>query len=93
MVLQFPVRMLAKSTRRHQFVWEKHHSLVASQQTADILYFIAQTYAHPVVSSTLPIGGFSPELQSSGLFSFPTGLHGRRTTISGHRVPPLMIVG
>jgi len=73
-------------------VWEKHHSLVATQQTVDILYFIAQTYAHTVVSSTLPIGGFSPELQSSGLFSSPTGLHGRRTTISGQRAP-LMIVG
>jgi hypothetical protein len=81
MVLQFPVRMLAKSTRRHQFVWEKHHSLVATQQTADILYFIAQTYAHTVVSSTLPIGGFSPELQSSGLFSFRMAPKSRSTPL------------
>ncbi|MDQ0015972.1 putative porin [Variovorax boronicumulans] len=50
-------------------MWEKHHSLVATQQTVDILYFIAHTFAPTVVSSTLPIGGFSPELQSSGLFS------------------------
>jgi predicted porin len=60
-------------------VWEKHHSLVATQQTVDILYFIAHTFAPTVVSSTLPIGGFSPELQSSGLFSFPIGRRDRHS--------------
>ncbi|MDQ0610357.1 putative porin [Variovorax sp. W1I1] len=60
-------------------MWEKHHSLVATQQTVDILYFIAHTFAPTVVSSTLPIGGFSPELQSSGLFSFPIGRRDRHS--------------
>ncbi len=32
------------------------------------LFHCTSTYVHPVVSSTLPIGGFSPEPQGSGLF-------------------------
>jgi hypothetical protein len=82
MVFGFPgLGCRAKCTPTSIYVWEKHHSLVATQQTVDILYFIAQTYAHPVVSSTLPIGGFSPELQSSGLFSFQTTPIGPETTL------------
>ena len=57
-----------QNTCQRRFVWEKRHSLVAMQQTVDILYFIAHTFAPTVVSSTLPIGGFSPESQDSGLF-------------------------
>jgi hypothetical protein len=42
------------------------------QRSKQSIYFISSRTkpCAPVVSSTLPIGGFSPELQSSGLFSF-----------------------
>ncbi|MGJ7519928.1 hypothetical protein ACSFA0_05480 [Variovorax sp. LT1P1] len=65
-----PKKKRALLTKADAICVGKASALVALQQTPDILYFMARfPECAPVVSSTLSIGGFSPESQDSGLFS------------------------